>query len=127
MKKIKIAAFVTAGLVFGLIVLGGVVRITNSGMGCGDDWPLCSGQVIPTLDNSAVWIEFGHRVFALLVSAMVLLTAILCWVNRTSVGVSGAGGPLRTAVMSAALLAVQVLLGAVTVWMELSPSVQPQR
>ncbi len=34
---------------------------TNSAEGCGPDWPLCNGQVLPSLDNTHVIIEFMHR------------------------------------------------------------------
>ena len=58
-------------LAFGLIVLGGVVRITGSGMGCGDHWPLCNGEWFPPLDLPTM-IEIGHRWAAALVSMVVL-------------------------------------------------------
>ncbi len=34
---------------------------TGSALGCGPDWPLCNGKVIPDLNNIHVIIEFGHR------------------------------------------------------------------
>jgi len=43
-------AWTGSGLALGLIVLGGVVRITGSGMGCGDHWPRCDGEWFPPLD-----------------------------------------------------------------------------
>ena len=60
-----------AALAFGLIVLGGVVRITGSGMGCGDHWPRCDGEWFPPLDLPTM-IEIGHRWAAALVSLLVL-------------------------------------------------------
>lgn len=35
---------------------------TDSALGCGPDWPLCNGKIIPSLSNEHVLIEFGHRV-----------------------------------------------------------------
>ena len=49
------------------LVFGGIVRITGSGMGCGDHWPKCNGQWIPPLDNPLVMIEWTHRLLATLV------------------------------------------------------------
>ena len=43
----------TAISVFAMLVLGGVVRVTESGLGCGDDWPLCDGRWLPALGNRA--------------------------------------------------------------------------
>lgn len=36
-------AWITAVCSYFLVVFGGIVRITGSGLGCGDDWPLCRG------------------------------------------------------------------------------------
>lgn len=45
-----------------VIVLGAYVRATSSGAGCGRHWPLCKGQLLPTVDNQKTMIEFTHRV-----------------------------------------------------------------
>ena len=104
-----------AALAFGLIVLGGVVRITGSGMGCGDHWPRCNGEWFPPLDLPTL-IEIGHRWVAALVSLLVLAVAAVAWTrHRTE-------PRLRTpAILAAIVLVAQVLLGAVTVKLELPP------
>jgi heme A synthase len=119
MKTIRLLAFVTSGASYLLIVLGGWVRITGSGMGCGDDWPLCNGQIIPSLSDTATFIEWSHRLVALGVSALVVAVAALGYLQRQDPKVSGPGGPLRPAVLALVLMLVQVLLGAITVWLEL--------
>ncbi|MGH7546470.1 MAG: COX15/CtaA family protein, partial [Gemmatimonadota bacterium] len=43
-------AWAAVAFTYALIVLGGIVRITGSGMACGEDWPLCRGRWLPTLD-----------------------------------------------------------------------------
>jgi len=101
-----------------LIVLGGWVRISGSGLGCGDHWPLCNGRLIPSLEDPATLIEWGHRLVAALVS--ILTAAVAIWAVRRR-GESGWSGRFRTGVWAVALLALQVLLGAVTVWLELPP------
>src|SRR5580765_1378209 len=65
MKSLKTLAFLTAGFAYALIVLGAVVRITESGMGCGDHWPLCNGQLIPSFADYHTIIEYAHRIAAL--------------------------------------------------------------
>ena len=98
---------------YALIVFGGVVRITGSGMGCGDDWPLCNGHLIPPMDLPT-FIEWGHRLAAALVSAVTVAVAAFAWLRYRR-----DRGLLRPAAWAVALLVVQVLLGAVTVKLEL--------
>lgn len=110
-------ARLSAVLAFGLIVLGGVVRITGSGMGCGEHWPRCNGQWFPPLDLPTL-IEIGHRWSAALVSVFVLALAVVAWRRHR------AEPRLRTpATLALVLLVVQVLLGAVTVKLALPPGV----
>jgi len=105
-------ALVTAGLAVGLIALGGVVRITGSGMGCGDDWPLCNGRILPNLADPLEIIEWSHRWVAAMVSLGVLALAYVGWRRH------GKDPYLRTpAVLALVLLGLQVFLGAVTVWL----------
>ncbi len=114
-----LARLATAGsaLTVGLIVLGGVVRITGSGMGCGDHWPRCNGEWFPPLDF-ATSIEISHRWVAALVSiAVFAVAAVALRRHRTERAL------VRPAVAAALLLVIQVLLGAVTVKLELPPSV----
>lgn len=106
----------TTLLMFGLIVVGSVVRTTGSGLAC-PDWPLCEGRLLPRFE-SHVLTEWFHRLLALLVSVMVFAT--VGWVLTH--------GPLRPrlgglAVLAVGLLCAQILLGALTVWKLLSPAV----
>lgn len=52
-----------ANVIFTVLVIlwGAVVRATGSGAGCGDHWPRCDGEVIPTSFTVAKAIEFTHR------------------------------------------------------------------
>ncbi len=91
-------------------------------MGCGDNWPLCNGRLIPPLSDTATFIEWSHRLVALVVSLLVFGVVALAYARRNDAGVSGRGGALRAAVVAVVLLVIQVFLGAVTVWLELPPS-----
>lgn len=105
-------AIAGAAAVAALIVFGGVVRITGSGMGCGDDWPLCNGRLIPPMDFPTA-IEYGHRLAAAAVSVLVVvLLAVALLRHRSEPRLH------RPAVLAAVLLASQVALGAITVRME---------
>ncbi|HET9476582.1 MAG TPA: COX15/CtaA family protein, partial [Dehalococcoidia bacterium] len=70
-------AVITAVAVWGLIVLGGTVRATDSGTAC-PDWPLCHGRVVPPAETK-VMIEYSHRVVASLVGFMILGTVVWGW------------------------------------------------
>ena len=106
----------TAVLMFGLIVLGSIVRTTGSGLAC-PDWPLCHGHLLPPMEFNAI-VEWLHRFVALLVSLLLLTT--VGWVLFQ--------GPLRArlgglALLAVLLLAAQILLGALTVWKLLDPAI----
>jgi heme a synthase len=49
--------------IYTLIVIfwGAWVRISHSGDGCGDHWPLCTGEFIPDLTQKKTFIEYAHR------------------------------------------------------------------
>ena len=121
MKTLKQISFVTAGFAYAVIVLGFVVRITGSGMGCGDDWPLCNGEIIPSLDSMETVIEYAHRLAVLGLTALTVWVAVSAWRLKGAPGGSGPGGTLRPALLALGLLLAQSMLGAVTVWLELPP------
>src|SRR5258705_2092973 len=77
-RLVRRLACTGSALALGLIVLGGVVRITGSGMGCGDHWPRCDGEWFPPLDLPTL-IEIGHRWAAVLVSLVVFVVALVGW------------------------------------------------
>ncbi|MDT8436789.1 MAG: COX15/CtaA family protein [Gemmatimonadota bacterium] len=114
---------------FALIVFGGIVRITGSGMGCGDHWPLCNGSLLPPMDLPT-FIEYGHRIAALLVALLIgILTAGALRGARSEARAEPPGDGPRTwrrlrglMLLAVGLLVVQILLGAITVWLELPPA-----
>lgn len=44
-----------------VILWGAWVRISHSGNGCGDSWPLCQGAFIPSGTEKKTWVEYSHR------------------------------------------------------------------
>src|SRR5438876_966407 len=110
-------AWIAAACTYLLIVLGAVVRISGSGLGCGDHWPLCNGRLFPSLNDIPTVIEWSHRLLAALVSVLVLALAALAWRGARSLE-PGARGAAYTA---GVLIVIQVLLGAVTVKTGLTP------
>ena len=105
--KLALAAAVAT---FVLIAVGGLVRATDSGLGC-PDWPLCFGDWVPPAELHA-WIEHSHRLIAAgavgpLVGAVALITVFS---SRRHDRVL-----LAAAVAAGLLVIVQALLGGLVV------------
>ena len=64
----------------GVVLWGALVRATGSGAGCGGHWPLCNGEVLPTIAVQATWIEFVHRVLSGI--ALILVVGLWAWALR---------------------------------------------
>lgn len=110
-------AVTTALLTTGLIVLGAVVRVTDSGMGCGSSWPLCNGSIFPPLDNITAWIEWLHRLFAMLIGVLGIGMLVTAWRGyRTS-----NSRVLKVTLVAAGLYALVAGLGRFVVAHELNP------
>lgn len=109
-------ATATAGLMFGLIVVGSIVRTTGSGLSC-PDWPLCRGHLIPPMQFN-VLMEWLHRLIALCVGVLLLGTSLTVLGARATRGRLGG-----FALLALALYVAQALLGALTVWKLLDPAV----
>ena len=115
MRNLARAGTAAVALTYLHLVFGGVVRITGSGMGCGDHWPKCNGSWIPPFSDSLVMIEWTHRLLALLVVLAISAFAIAAWRRRADPGVAGSRGVLRPAMIALALVVTVALLGMVTV------------
>jgi heme A synthase len=117
LRRFRRLADLTAVVTFLLIVVGGIVRVSESGLGCGPGgsgtkgWPLCGGQVIPLVGNENRVIEFSHR---LLATVVVILIALLCW--RAYKGLrEGHGWAFRGSLIAGVLVLIQAGLGGLTV------------
>jgi heme A synthase len=108
-------AFATAFFAYLQIALGGVVRVTGSGLGC-PDWPLCHGRPYPPADIHSI-IEYSHRTVGSVTELLITVTVILAWVVwRTR-------RPIVAWLATASLVAGlgEALLGGVVVANELAP------
>src|ERR1700688_3180631 len=47
-------AIATAVLTYLLIIMGGIVRVSGSGLGCADSWPSCNGSLLPALNPNSI-------------------------------------------------------------------------
>ena len=123
MEAIRRIGYVALLLGFAQVVFGAIVRITGSGMGCGDHWPDCYGAFTPAHDAPTLLVEISHRYGAAALSIAIIALAAVAWAKRKELGVGGAGGPLRPAVLAVVLVIVAALFGAVTVKLSLNPLV----
>jgi heme o synthase len=104
-------AVVTIAATFALIAVGGLVRATDSGLGC-PDWPRCFGKLVPPAELHA-WIEHSHRLVASVVMLLVAALVVAAW--RT-----GQDRVVRRAAVAALVLVLaQALIGAFVVWWKL--------
>ena len=122
-RTVRRLGYLALLLGFAQIVFGAVVRITGSGLGCGNHWPDCYGSFTPGRDSPNLLVEISHRYGAAALSLAIVALAIAAWVNRRESGVVGPGGVLRPAVVAVLLVVVAALFGAVTVKMQLNPVV----
>jgi heme A synthase len=105
----------TIAATFLLILIGGIVRVSDSGLGCGPansgfhGWPFCNGALVPGLDVNTI-IEYSHRTVAGIVGLMMIALAVLAWRRQR-----GNRALVRATVAAALLVVAQGLLGAATV------------
>jgi len=110
--RFRLLATSSAFAAWALVALGGVVRVTESGLGC-PHWPLCTSGAVP-LDQQASVIEYSHRAVVALVSVLAVAVAAWAWRSyRTRTDI------LWPALLAVVLVPLQALLGAVVVWLEL--------
>ena len=109
MRRLVLA---TALATFVLIIVGGVVRVSDSGLGCGPagsgfhGWPFCNGDVVPGMDLNSV-VEYTHRALAGVVSIMIVAIVVLAWKRHREY--------LVPAVALLGLILAQAALGGATV------------
>ncbi len=99
------------------IILGSYMKAAHAGLAC-IDWPLCNGQLIPSLGNPLVLLQFAHRIAALLAFSLVIYTAY--FVFRRAGHVPALVVPAGVAM---GLVFLQVLIGGLAVVQKLPPPV----
>ena len=114
MRAFRSLAVASTVATFVLVAIGGLVRATKSGLGCGTDWPDCSGSLVPALEQRAQIIEFSHRMAAGVVVILLAGLALLAIVNHRD-----DRRVLWSSVGAFALVLFQAILGMVVVKLEL--------
>jgi heme A synthase len=89
------------------ILWGAFVRASGSGAGCGNHWPNCNGEILPTPQNINTVIEFTHRALSGVLLLSVLALLIWGWRKYPK------GNPIRIGVTGSAVFVLsEALLGA---------------
>jgi heme A synthase len=119
MKSSRYATFawVTLGINILVIIWGAYVRATGSGAGCGSNWPLCQGELVPKSPGLETVIEFSHRIssgVALIAVAILFIWALRVYPrgNRTR----------RAAIATMIFMIIEALVGAGLVLLEYTAS-----
>jgi cytochrome c oxidase assembly protein subunit 15 len=101
----------------GIVVTGGAVRLTDSGLGC-PDWPRCSGaSYTPTAEAAGhAFIEFGNRMLTFVLVAVVAATLVAIVRQRPRRTM-----PVRLAAALVLGIPAQAVLGGITVLTGLNP------
>ena len=102
-------AAATTGMTLTLFAIGVYTAATGSGLACQAQWPLCSDQLIPALAINPDFIEWFHRVWAMVTGFLIIGVAGWTWLG---------GRDRRTrlaATLAVAILPLQITVGAVTV------------
>jgi len=75
-KWLKWSSFASMYGMLLILIMGALVTKTESGRGCGDDWPLCNGKFVPAYTIESI-IEYSHRFVTGIVGMILLVTLIL--------------------------------------------------
>jgi heme A synthase len=93
MRRLVLA---TAIATFVLIIVGGVVRVSDSGLGCGPagsgfhGWPFCNGDVVPGVNLHSI-VEYTHRAVAGIVTILIVSIVGQAWRRHREYLVPAAG------------------------------------
>jgi protoheme IX farnesyltransferase len=108
----RVARYATGALVYTILVIlfGAFLRASVSGDGCGMHWPLCNGEILPSLANVKSVLEYTHRVTSGLLLPMVIVLWV--WTRRAT----PPGHPARGATLGVVAFTIsEALIGAALV------------
>ncbi|HEX8715655.1 MAG TPA: COX15/CtaA family protein [Gemmatimonadaceae bacterium] len=115
MTALKRLSYLTLALALTHVVFGAIVRISGSGLGCGENWPRCYGHWFPPLDHPTIVIEWSHRLLAALLTTAIVVLAAVAFAKRTEPGVGGRGGVSRATGLAVVIVIITAIFGAITV------------
>lgn len=142
-RKYRCYSFFVLAYTLLVILWGAWVRISHSGDGCGESWPLCRQELLPSSHDVSMWVELSHRLssglFLVAIIALVVLTyryfprphwlrrwvwlVLLLTLTEAGVGallvlkglVADDSSVMRAYIMSLHMLNSMALVGAITI------------
>lgn len=110
LRRLALASVVVNVLI---VVTGGAVRLTNSGLGC-PTWPRCVGNSLVPHSQLGIngAIEFTNRTLTFVVGITLFATALVAWRQRNQ---------LRLALIGLAGIPAQAVIGGIVVLTDLNP------
>jgi heme a synthase len=79
MRWLRSFSLLTAAGLYLIVLMGALVTKTGSEDGCGNTWPFCNGEVLPSYVTVETVIEYSHRIVSAAVGLMVLIVAAWAW------------------------------------------------
>ena len=79
LRSLYIGSWILVAYTVLIILWGAWVRLSGSGDGCGDHWPLCNGEMIPAERATKTWVEYSHRISTALYGILIL---VQIWLSR---------------------------------------------
>ncbi|MFV0253897.1 MAG: COX15/CtaA family protein [Beutenbergiaceae bacterium] len=123
-RRAQAAVIANLALQIIIVVTGGAVRLTGSGLGC-STWPACEpGQFIPVIHPETAghtYIEYGNRLIGVLLGLVGIALAVLMRLAVRELGRSAALRNFGYAICGGIVL--QGLIGGVSVWLSLHPGI----
>lgn len=110
MKAWSAWGWVTAGSIFLINLIGFIDAETNSALGCGSEWPLCNGRVVPDFSNPHVLIEWTHRMLVAVGATLAFVYLTWAWIRFRRVA-----SVVRLAQVALAFIVIQSIMGALAV------------
>ncbi|PHM19738.1 MAG: heme A synthase [Curvibacter sp. PD_MW3] len=137
-SRLQALTVLTLFLTFDLVLFGAFTRLTDSGLGC-PDWPGCYGnaspvgahaeisaaqQAMPTgpVTHGKAWVEMVHRYLATSVGVLILVLAVVSWLDRRRQDRPTAINPWWPT-LTLLWVCIQGAFGALTVTMKLFPAI----
>lgn len=118
-RTLRTASVVTLVSQIIIVLTGGLVRLTESGLGC-TDWPHCTPDSFFPVPEQGIhpYIEYANRFWGAAVTAIAIWMLVMAIRHHRR---RGGQTVLVLSLLIVCLTAAQAIIGAVVVWLELRP------